>query len=146
MAIKISIIGLPGVTKELMKAANRYQTPSQTRKVIRPAAQLMQKGLRSTVSSTFAGSSRSTGNLARSIRIFQIARARSLAARRLLFVGANLGDGGRWPDGYYFNFQDQGTRKGIRAKYMMDRAVSAHGSTAANLMAASLVADLKYLT
>lgn len=145
MAITVDIKGIPGVSRELWKAANRYQTPSQTRKIIRPAAGIMSSGLKSVVGTSFPAPTRSTGNLRRSIRIMQFARARNMHVRRFLFVGANLGKTARYPDGFYFSFQDRGTKTGIRAKFMMDRAYNANASAAGSMMVSALLADLKYL-
>jgi hypothetical protein len=142
MAITVDIVGVPGVTQELRQAAIRYQSKAQTRRVLRPAAKALRDHLKNQVASTFAGSPRSTGTLRRSIRTFAFPRSRGL------HVGPRLGGQGvrNLADGYYFGWQDQGTRRGIRAKFMIDKTMNKHGKEVANMAAQSLIDDLKYLT
>lgn len=137
----------------LLKAAMRYRTKSNTRRISRPAATIVKNALKTTVAGTFAGKPKSTGNLARSIKIF------TMPSSYNVFVGAHVGGTGttksRYTDGYYFGWHDQGAfrtgkRSGkryrsVRPKYMLDRAFAKSANAASQALTAALYEDLKYL-
>jgi hypothetical protein len=140
MAVTVRVFGVPQANAGLLRAAERYQSKAQTRKILRPAAVRMREALRGVTAGSFGGpGSQSTGNLARSIRTFSFPRS------RMVHVGPRVGGVGRMADGYYFGWQDRGTSRGIRAKNMIDRTITAHGDEVAGIMRAALLADLQYL-
>jgi len=137
--ITISWHGIPEVSAQLLKAANRYRSPGEVNRIIRPAADKMRQEISNVTAATFQGS---TGNLAKSIKTFTI---RGL---RAVFAGANVG-GGRYPDGYYFGFQEKGTKtkaghQRIKPRNMLARAYANKGQAVASEIANALLADLKY--
>lgn len=142
--IHISWKGIPGVTQKLLKAAERYRSPGQVNRIIRPAANKMRQEITSVTRATFLGKRHSAGNLARSIRTW------TYRGKRGVFAGANVGNKSKThPDGWYFGFHERGTKtksgeQHIRPKHMLQRAFANKGNAVASEMANALLADLKY--
>lgn len=142
--IHISWHGVPQVTKSLLYAAKTYRNPGHVNKIIRPAARKMQQEIKNVTQSTFMNAPHSTGNLARSIKLWTYRRFRGVLAGAHYGKASGPEKESRYPDGYYFGFHERGTKKGIKAKYMMQRAYQAKGQQVASEIANALIADLKY--
>lgn len=147
MAIVVSVKGVHKVNEELLRAARRYQSKAQTRKLLRPAGVTARKHLKDMTRASMINAENSTGTLVRSIRTFSFTRSRSV------HVGPRVGSGLRGlADGFYFGFHDLGTkhrisrRQHIRPKNIIKRMLGAFGSAIGKQIEALLIADLKFLT
>lgn len=142
--IYISWKGIPEVTQQLMRAAERYRSPGHVNRLIRPAANKMKQEISSVTAATFLGKPHSTGNLAKSIKTW------TYRDMRAVFAGANVGTkSARYPDGWYFGFHEKGTKtksgkQHIRPKRMLERAYANRGQAVASEIANALLQDLKY--
>ena len=136
MSFTITVHGVPALNKELLAAAERYRRKSETRKILRPAAVELRGYLKAEVGSTFEDSTTSTGNLRKSIKTFSFPRSRAV------HVGPRVGGSGA--DGYYFGWQDKGTRRGIKAKLMIDKTLDKHGAALSQRISLALWNDLRF--
>lgn len=150
MAITVKVKGGDALAKAMWKAAKKYRSKSETKKITRPGAVHMRKGLRREIR-TYTWKD-STGNLERSIRTFSWSKSWQY------FVGPSVGDQSRHngsrkarmkrpADGFYFGWVNFGTSrtgwgKGIRPRRIFERAIRFHGESAARIVQMTLYRNL----
>jgi len=148
VTFELERVTVRGLSRALIQLSHRYNNGTQTRKLLRPAAGIINNALRSTAT---VGKNRHSkwGPIKSSIRILPPKKR----TQRSLAVGPSMGRNAkaRYPDGWYYGLVDQGTKrsnrggKGQRGQHMFSRGISLSKNAALRAAKFSITNDLKYI-